>query len=199
MEPFDYPPTQHIRRHGPKGYASPAGFRPWVRDEFAFRCVFCLCREAWSRIPGMYEIDHFHPVAHHPGLTTDYDNLLYACATCNNIKRDRDIPDPLNFFTAAHVDIKADGTMTANSAEAARLIDIIRLNNQRSREFRKMWMDIVRIVQENDLVLYRQLMGFPRDLPDLKRLKPPDGNSRPEGITQSYFELRKREELPETY
>ena len=42
-------------------------------------------------------------------------------------------------------------------------------------------------------------MGFPEDLPDLSELRPPDGNSRPEGVAQSYSALRERGELPETY
>ncbi|MCY2988962.1 MAG: hypothetical protein NTY19_13985 [Planctomycetota bacterium] len=42
-------------------------------------------------------------------------------------------------------------------------------------------------------------MGFPEDLPDLSRLRPPEGNSRLDGVEQSYFAQRQRGELPETY
>ncbi len=44
--PFRYPDGPHQRRHGPRGYASYESYRPWLRDEFAFRCVYCLTREA---------------------------------------------------------------------------------------------------------------------------------------------------------
>ena len=199
MEPFHYPATTHVRRHGPKGYSSPAGFRPWVRDEFAFRCVYCLCREAWSRVPGMYGIEHFQPVAHRPELVTEYDNLLYACAACNTIKRAEDVPDPLDVLTAAGVEIRADGALVAKSNESAWLIDKLRLNHPKCREFRKLWMGIVRITKEHDSDVYRQLMGFPDDLPDLKRLKPPEGNTRSDGVEQSCYEQRKRGKLPDTY
>jgi hypothetical protein len=36
-------------------------------------------------------------------------------------------------------------------------------------------------------------------LPDLDALRPPGGNTRPEGIVDSHFERRKRGELPDTY
>ena len=48
--PFVYPSTPHQRRHGPRGYADYGTYRPWLRDEFCFRCVFCLLREQWGRV-----------------------------------------------------------------------------------------------------------------------------------------------------
>ena len=76
MTPFDYPAGPHRRRHGPKGYAAPESFRPWLRDEFAFRCVYCLRRERWEPGLSAFEIDHWKPAAQHPSLALDYDNLL---------------------------------------------------------------------------------------------------------------------------
>ena len=90
--PFTYPATPHARRHGPGGYADYPSYRPWLRDEFTFRCVYCLLRERW--VLGGLHIDHFSPVALHPELATTYDNLLYACASCNAAKRDLELPDP---------------------------------------------------------------------------------------------------------
>ncbi len=42
---FVYPTLPHVRRHGPRGYADYPSYRPWLRDEFAFRCVcnYDLC------------------------------------------------------------------------------------------------------------------------------------------------------------
>ena len=56
--PFDYP-APHLRRHGPMGYADYASYRPWLRDEFSFRCVYCLLREQWGRVRGLFDLDHF--------------------------------------------------------------------------------------------------------------------------------------------
>jgi hypothetical protein len=41
------------------------------------------------------------------------------------------------------------------------------------------------------------LLGYPDNLPDLSRLRPPR-NTRPEGVAKSFFARRKRGELPET-
>ena len=53
--PFVYPASPHVRRHGPMGYADHASFRPWLRDEFAFRCVYCLRRETMGQEFGARE------------------------------------------------------------------------------------------------------------------------------------------------
>jgi hypothetical protein len=42
-------------------------------------------------------------------------------------------------------------------------------------------------------------MGFPGDLPDVARLRPPRGNSRTDGIELSYFVLKQKQMLRETY
>jgi hypothetical protein len=42
-------------------------------------------------------------------------------------------------------------------------------------------------------------MGYPVDLPDLSSLRPPAGNSRPEGVVQSYATRRERGKLPDIY
>jgi hypothetical protein len=44
---FRYPMSAHERRHGPRGYQDYRSYKPWLRDEFEFRCVYCLCRERW--------------------------------------------------------------------------------------------------------------------------------------------------------
>jgi hypothetical protein len=65
MDAFVYPSEPHMRRHGPQGYAKISSFRPWLRDEFSFRSVYCLLREQWSLVPGMFGIDHFLPTVFH--------------------------------------------------------------------------------------------------------------------------------------
>ena len=69
--PFTYPAAPHTRRHGPRGYADYESYRPWLRDEFAFRCVYCLLREAWGPPKGAYALDHFLPVAARPDLALE--------------------------------------------------------------------------------------------------------------------------------
>jgi len=50
MSAFRYTATPHVRRHGPCGYGDVESYRPWLRDEFTFRCLYCLFREQWGRV-----------------------------------------------------------------------------------------------------------------------------------------------------
>jgi hypothetical protein len=59
--------------------------------------------------------------------------------------------------------------------------------------------EIVGLAAREDPELHRKLMGFPGDLPNVARLRPPGGNGRPEGIEQSYFVRKQKEILPQTY
>jgi len=61
-----------------------------------------------------------------------------------------------------------------------------------------MWMRIVDLAEERDPDLYNRLVGFPDDLPDLSRLRPPR-NSRKESLDQCWFARRQRGELPNVY
>jgi hypothetical protein len=191
--PFIYPSTPHERRHGPQGYANYTAYRPWLRDEF-----YCLLREQWSR-HGSFGIDHFLAVANHPAIASDYNNLLYACATCNAAKGGRSLPDPTSVLMNGQVSVLEDGTIRAESAEAARLIELLGLDSQPSTEFRMLWIGIIAMAAQYDPVLHAKLMGFPSDLPDLRRLRPPLGNTRSQGIEESWYARKQQGLLPAVY
>ena len=199
MTAFLYPSQARGRRHGPQRYAGVESYRPWLRDEFAFRCVYCLLREQWSRVVGTFDIDHFLPVALHPEQERTYDNLLYACATCNAVKGKSAVPNPMTVLVDPSVRIAEDGAIHAEATEAARLIELLGLDSPQSTEFRLLWIGIVALAERYDPSLYRRLMGFPDDLPDLKRLRPPGGNTRPEGVNTSFFIRRQDGTLSPTY
>lgn len=197
--PFDYPAAPHVRKHGPRGYRDYASYLAWLRDEFDFRCVYCLTREQWGRVRGLYAIDHFLPVAQHPERAADYDNLLYACVTCNATKGSRELPDPSTALSGVGVRVGEDGVLRADSPEAAELIELLNLNHPMTVVFRLHWIEVVALVSQHGPALHRRLMGYPDDLPDLARLQPPEGNARPEGVRRSAHARRARGELPETY
>jgi hypothetical protein len=199
MTPFVYPSTPHVRRHGPQGYADYIRYQPWLRDEFTFRCVYCLRREKWGRVAGEWHIDHFLPVAHRPELKMDYDNLLLVCPSCNVLKGARILPDPCRVLTADTVTVDEDGTIRGHTREARRLIRILGLDERPATEFRLLWISIVTLAQRFDPELLQRIMGFPDELPNLRSLKPPGGNTRPEGIAVSWHAQRQRDELPQTY
>lgn len=199
--PFRYPKHPHARRHGPAGYAEYESYRPWLRDEFTFRCVFCLSRETWGPFRGQFAIDHFVPVALAlaPDAAVQYENLLYACITCNSVKGVQLVPDPLNVLLAGSVRIETDGSLHTDSNEASMLIEMLDLNEPRWVEFRSLWISVFALAERFDPALYHRLSAFPIDLPDLSTLKPPNNNARPRGIVEAFFALRERGELPESY
>ena len=172
---------------------------PWLRDEFAFRCVYCLAREMWGPFKGVYALDHFRPVASRPDLALDYDNLVYGCVSCNLSKGSQEPPDPLSALLKPVVRVSEDGAIKATTRPAERLIELLGLNRPRLCEFRSLWIRIVRLATTYDPPLLRQLMGYPGELPDLSTLRPPQGNSRPDGLAQSHLARRQRGELPDTY
>jgi len=196
---FNYADSPRARRHGRRGYSGYASYRSWLRDEFCFRCVYCLIREQWGRTVGEFDLDHFLPQSLEPHQANDYDNLIYSCATCNVAKGNRAIPDPTSTLTAAQVIVHDDGAISGLTQEAERLIRILDLNDEDYRRWRRTWSRIIELAEQYDAKLHRQLMGFPEDLPNLSRLRPPEGNARPEGIEASYFEQRKRGALAPVY
>ncbi len=195
--PFQYPAHPHVRRHGPQGYADYESYREWLRDEFAFACVFCLIREVW--VPGGFHLDHFIPVALAPDRRTGYENLLYACSVCNRIKQDLLVPDPTVHLLANAVEVDATGFLISESDEATRIIERMRLNRPTYCRLRKMWISIVAMATKEDPELLKQILGYPVDLPNLSALRPPGGNTKSEGIEQSHWNRRQRGDLPEVY
>lgn len=197
--PFEYPAAPHQRRHGPSGYADYASYRPWLRDEFTFRCVYCLQRERWVPPAAGLEIDHFLPVALNPELATEYDNLLYCCSTCNTAKRVQLLADPTVALLKESVRVDPDGTIRALTPDAERLVTLLGLDSPTYTEFRLLWTGIVAMAERHAPDLYQRLMGFPIDLPDLAALRPPGGNDRPGGVSTSYYRQRELGDLPATY
>jgi hypothetical protein len=195
--PFEYPAEPLVRKHGPRGYGLAESFKPWLRDDFSFRCVFCLIRETW--LADQLEVDHFVPVASAPEVALDYTNLTYACRTCNGKKGSCEVPDPCAALVREEISLGSAGFLVGGTPRARKLIQSLALNSRRQREYRVVWMKIIALAELHDPPLYRRLVGYPDDLPDLSRLHPPEGNSKPEGIVQSCYERRARGVLPDTY
>ena len=197
MGAFDYPALPHERRHGPQGYEDAITYRPWLRDEFTFRCVYCLLREQWGRVTGEFDVEHFRPQVNSPELGLTYDNLLYACHTCNLLKGVTELPDPSQVLTAEAVRVNPDGSIEGRNPDARRLIAILGLDSDSYRRWRSVWMRNVELAEEYDQEHFRRMMGFPDDLPSLDHSPPV--NTRPEGVQQSWYAKRQRGELPEVY
>ena len=200
MEPFTYPDASQVRRHGPSGYSDHESYRPWLRDDFTFRCVYCLARERWHKGQYGFQVDHVIPQSEAPSRALDYDNLVYACETCNEMKLDAlGLCGPCEKAYGDCLRVNEDGTITALNREGQTLVQVLRLDNAENTAFRQLILEVVRLARGKNDALHFRLMGFPDDLPDLARKRPPGGNSRPEGIRESWRERRIRRELPDTY
>ncbi len=201
MEGFVYPPVPHVRRHGPDGYQDYESYRDWLRDEFMFRCVYCLHREKWYGRGATFQIDHFVPTSSDPTRVLDYTNLVYSCATCNTAKLGLlGIPNPCEVAFGDCLEICEDGRIRAigQSSIGETLIKNLRLNSKKNLEQRFRWIRTLAVLRVSAPDIFREYMSFPSDLPDLREKQPPF-NSRASSVEICYFAQRERGELPLTY
>jgi hypothetical protein len=196
---FEYPSSPHARRHGPAGYKDYGSYRDWLRDEFTFRCVYCLHREQWYSRRGTFHVEHFIPASVDPDGECEYSNLLYACATCNETKEAiLGLPNPCLVASNDCLRVMADGHIDALNPEGEKLKQVLRLDSEKNVRDRYRWMRALEALRTSDPELYQEYMAFPEDLPDLRTKQVPE-NTRPGGIVNCYFVLRERGELPATY
>lgn len=153
-------------------------------------------RERWGQVSGQFDLDHFVPQIQSSNLAPHYDNLVYSCHSCNLRKQDHELPNLI--LSAEHVRVYEDGRIVGLTPEAERIIRLLWLNTPQSVEWRRLWIRVVQLAQEDDEELYRTLLGYPDELPDLSRLAP-ESNSKPDGINQSFYARRVRGELPDVY
>lgn len=60
----------------------PPAMRETVRSHYNYCCAYCGISEI--EIGGLLEIEHYQPTS--KGGSDEFDNLLYACTTCNRFK-----------------------------------------------------------------------------------------------------------------
>lgn len=207
--PYAFPPLPHVRRHGPDGYPEYGRFKDWLRDEFQFRCAYCLHREVWERRGWRrFEIDHVTPRSIAPHRVVEYDNLVYACDACNNSKGDQVLPSPCDLDYSMHVRFLEDGAIEARSLKGGYLIEILGLDAEYlERDRRKVFRNygkILALIEEYGEGIeevrdeLQELLGYPDDPPNLKRKRPPR-NTRPSGKDDCYFIRLKDPEFPRVY
>ncbi len=204
--PFIYADAPHVRKHGPGGYERYQSYKDWLRDEFTFRCVYCLERERWyPNGHAGFGVDHVKPkgTAEYAALICLYLNLVYACNRCNTAKSERILIDPCEVAFAAHLRIDDEGEITGLTVEGRRIINILGLDLQGPTRERKAKLHILTLYRrypadEEVRALYLDAFGFPEDLPDLSRHSRAT-NTKPEGVLQSYHRQREAGTLSPTY
>jgi hypothetical protein len=207
-EPFAYPTTFHRPIHGPAGYTDYGSYKPWIRDDFAFRCVYCLTRERWDASPSghaSFGADHVEAQSVAPAMIAEYRNLVYACNSCNSAKRNQRLGiDPRTDAMALLLSVDAEGIVQALAPDAELMIDVFDLNEPGRISLRLEKLVIVRSKQthpeDGDIDhLFRRAFGYPDDLPDLSLLRPPGGNALRGSESLSHFARRERGELADVY
>ena len=201
-EPYVYPSEPHVRRHGPRGWKDYLRYRPWLRDEFSFRCVYCLEREVWRDMRQQMQIDHFLPQVIRKDLKAEYDNLLYACPACNGFKSDSVIPDPCKVALGKCIRVHHDGRIEAMDKDGIgqTLIDELGLDNKLAAERRRIMIGMLRTLAKYNWPVFVDWMRYPKDLPNLNdEANKSNANDKPEGVAQSFYEKKQRNELPEVY
>ena len=202
---FQYPRRAHMRRHGPRGYRNYQSYKPWLRDEFDFRCVYCLWRERWYAVGEVaFSVEHVQSQAAASQLVCDYDNLVYACCRCNSVKTDTAaVLNPCRDAFGDHLDVLANGCIHDLTPEGRELIRTCRLDEPLLTESRRRMLDLLRTLQDSKspkaLSLLQRYLAFPDNLPVLSNCRPAGGNARPGGIAESYNERSRRGSLPSTY
>jgi hypothetical protein len=199
-EPYSYATTPHVRRHGPVGWNTYSRYREWLRDEFTFRCVYCLEREVWCDMRQRMHIDHFEPQAIRSDLKCEYTNLLYLCPACNSLKSDSILPDPCVVAVGDCLRVYKDGRIEALNAQGELLIDVLALDQPEAKQRRRFVIGNILSHAENNWQMFVEWMRYPEKLPDLDDPKNrPPHNDKPEGIAQSFLEKKRRGELDEVY
>ncbi|WP_367873735.1 HNH endonuclease [Luteolibacter sp. Populi] len=161
-----------------------------------FRCVYCLWREGFLSDASSYHADHYLPQVRFPGKKVDYGNLVYSCARCNLSKGEALLPDPEDCMIAGKIEVLDTGEIRPLDDDARRIVRILALDSDDWNERRSLMIDILALVTERNIP--RRLLGFPKQLPNLRRLKVPL-NDRPEGVSECFHERRKKGDLPEVY
>jgi hypothetical protein len=206
--PFQYPSSAHARRHGPAGYQDFVGFKEWLRDEFSFHCVYCLLRERWypSGDAG-FSVEHLVPRStdRDGSLELDYDNLVYACCRCNANRGTAEILNPIAGTMLKHLKFMGeDGTIGGLTDQGQKTIRLLRLNDAKFVAHRRSALVVLDLKRENPNnpkvnELFVQFFGYPDNLPDLRNLRPPQGNTKPGSEETCYHVRRERGQLEEVY
>lgn len=196
--PYAYPSGPHIRRHGPSGWSDYQQYRPWLRDEFTFHCVYCLQREQWADMRRGFQIDHFIPQKIRPDLKADYNNLIYLCPACNSLKSSKSLPDPCKINLKSCLKFQKNGVVKPLNKDGERIRLVLNLNSPSLIDYRRSLIGILATLYAHNPIEFAEKMRFPKDLPDLKQ-KRPKKNSKPKGVDSSWFAKREKGKLPEVY
>ena len=125
--------------------------------------------------------------------------MLYACVACNLTRGNQLIPNPLEHLLASTADVRSNGQLVARTPPAQEIVEALHLNDPEYVRRRGQMIALLGELEKRRPDLYAVWLGYPDDLPDLTRLRPPGGNPQLIGIEQSHHARRNRGELSASY
>ena len=171
------------RRFGPGGYNDYGSYADRLREEFGYRCAYCMLRERMASSKSFFVVEHVVSQRQSPQLALNYFNLAYACEACNGIKSSRSLPiDIEDALMRKHFKLDSEGKFAHKTPDGQIHIEFFNLNSRTKIEFRQAILaSCDALVEKEGLAGLRHFFGYPVDLPDLPKKRPPF-NSNPDSI-----------------
>lgn len=121
-------------------YADYREYLAEISEDCKCRCVYCDAHIDEIGGEGMH-LDHFKPQKHFPELTTTPENLVLACARCNQLKSDwwpeksgnsnnglHGFVDPFDKDKLTYFEVDLQGELLAIKPPAGYFIELLSLN-----------------------------------------------------------------------
>lgn len=146
--------------------------RAQTRERFQARCGYCSVQE--DAVGATLTVDHHRPRAR--GGTDDSENLVYACARCNEHKgaywHHQDPPHvrllhPGNDDLSAHLRQQEDGKLAGMTAEGTFFVDRLRLNRAPLVAYRLARHAEAKLAEEREAT-QRRIQELERTIVDLR-------------------------------
>lgn len=151
MNPFIYPKSRYIRRLTPRNYTAYTSYKPFLRDEFERKCVYCRMPDT-MRGQDNFGTDHYRPKKRFPHLATTYSNLFYCCNACNSRKGNywpaaqdassRFVPNPCDHEMFSHLRFKL-ATVEVRTAAGTFTQELLDLNDPETVNYREFVLEAI--------------------------------------------------------
>lgn len=205
---FIYPNAKYTAKHGPYGYERYSSYKAWLRDEFWYRCVYCLSRETWYPTgSSCFAVEHIAPkgISEYRDLETVYENLAYACNLCNSRKGTNLTLNPRVTPFGKHLRVDRNGRIEPLTSNGELMILLLGLDEQNLTLTRKYYIDTYESYHaakiqnpHHNCPHYNRAFSFPSNIPDLTRKRPP-GNCRKMGCCKCHFQKLRGKQRPVAY
>lgn len=132
---FSYPSSRHTRTESPPHYRDYSAYKPFLRKEFEYHCVYCRMPDTYLQQVDYFSVDHYRPKSIYGTLTNVYSNLYYCCKKCNDRKKSvwrknarEFVPNPCDHWMTQHLRYEAERVVT-HSPAGKFTVELLQLNH----------------------------------------------------------------------